>query len=69
MPPVFSVKNLEDIRGFVGQDGVYIKHELVRGLNDAEPWRELELFTLFVAGILDIMAIASVTTISITIRH
>ena len=46
MPPVFSVKNLEDIRGFVGQDGVYIKHELVRGLNDAEPWRELELFTL-----------------------
>ena len=46
MPPVFTVKNLEDIRGFVGQDGVYIKHELVRGLNDAEPWRELELFTL-----------------------
>ena len=46
MPPVFAVKNLEDIRGFVGRDCIYIRHELVLGLHDAEPWRELELFTL-----------------------
>ena len=48
MPPAFAVENLQDIRGFVGRDCIYIRQELVLDLHDAEPWRELELFTLLV---------------------